>query len=82
MNIVILPINEHNFMREKLGIIGNMSLREAFYLADFLNTKELIPIHWDMFELNSVFKEEIQLLYELLKPNFTLNLIEMNKNVN
>ena len=82
MNIVILPINEHNFMREKLGIIGNMSLREAFYLADFLNAKELIPIHWDMFELNSVYKEEIQLLYKLLKPNFTLNLIEMNNNVN
>lgn len=82
MNIVILPINEHNFIREKLGIIGNMSLREAFYLAEILKAKELIPIHWDMFELNSVHKEEINLLYELLKPNFTLNLIEMNNNVN
>jgi L-ascorbate metabolism protein UlaG (beta-lactamase superfamily) len=79
INTVILPINEHNYFKEKIGIIGNMGIRDAFQFAELLRTDQLIPIHWDLFKCNSVYKEEIILLYNLLKPNFKLNLIESCK---
>ena len=79
INTVILPINEHNYFREKIGIIGNMGIRDAFNFAESLRTDQLIPIHWDLFKCNSVYKEEIILFYNLLKPNFKLNLIESSK---
>ena len=49
-----------------------MSVREAFRMASDLRVSTLVPIHWDMFELNSVYPEEIQLLYEQCKPPFDL----------
>lgn len=79
INTVILPINEHNFFRDKIGIIGNMGIRDAFNFAELLQSDQLIPIHWDMFKCNSVYKEEIIFLYNLLKPNFELNLMENSK---
>lgn len=77
INTVILPVNEHNFFREKIEIIGNMGIRDAFNFANLLKTDQLIPIHWDMFKCNSVYKEEINLLYNLIKPNFKLNIIKL-----
>ncbi len=79
INTVLLPINEHNFFKEKIGIVGNMGIRDAFNFAELLKTDQLIPMHWDMIKCNSVYKEEIILLYNLLKPNFKLNLIESNQ---
>ena len=31
--VAILPVNEFNFFRSRQGIVGNMSVREAFGLA-------------------------------------------------
>jgi len=70
----LLPVNEHNYAREKMGIVGNMGLRDAFEFATILEVKKLIPIHWDMFAPNAVFPEEIELLYQLLKPSFKMEL--------
>jgi L-ascorbate 6-phosphate lactonase len=67
-----LPVNERNYMREKAGIIGNMTLREAFWLASELNVATLVPQHWDMFAANAVHREEIELLYKLEAPPFAL----------
>jgi len=72
IDIAMIPVNEQNYMREKQGIIGNMSVREAFYFAEQIGTTTLIPTHWDMFSANQVYKEEIKLIYNKLKPNFTL----------
>ena len=59
-----LPVNEDNFFRRRRGIIGNMSIREAFGLADELNIKTVFPAHWDMFEVNSTLIDEIKAVYE------------------
>jgi L-ascorbate metabolism protein UlaG (beta-lactamase superfamily) len=75
IKIAILPVNEHNYFKENLGILGNMGIRDAFYFAKILQCEELIPMHWDMFKCNSVFKEQISLLYDLLKPKFKLNFL-------
>lgn len=73
ISVAMLPVNEINFMRNKQGIIGNMSVREAFFFAEKIQANVLVPTHWDMFAANQVFREEIEILYGKLKPDFELN---------
>ena len=75
IDIAFLPVNERNYCKEKLGVIGNMSIREAFYLAEEIGAGTLVPTHWDMFEVNRVFPEEIELLYKMLRPEFKLEIM-------
>ncbi len=72
VHTAILPINEHNYFLERRGILGNMSVREAFRLAEEIGASNVIPVHWDMFAINSVSEEEIRLLYRNLNPPFSL----------
>jgi len=72
IDVALLPVNERNFFRERMGIVGNMSVREAFHYAQEIGAQTVVPIHWDMFEPNSVHREEIELLYEKLDPGFRL----------
>jgi L-ascorbate 6-phosphate lactonase len=72
IDVAFMPVNECNYYRKKNGIIGNMTIREAFQMATDVDVKIFIPTHWDMFECNQVYKEEIELLYEKLKPPFEL----------
>jgi len=74
IDTAFLPVNERNYYRESRGIIGNMTVREAFQLATDLKVRTLVPIHWDMFAPNSVYLEEIRLLYELIKPPFQMQI--------
>lgn len=74
IHTAFLPVNEHNFFRNKRGIVGNMSVREAFGLAELLNIKQVIPVHWDMFAVNSVSLNEIYAIYQQMQPNFVLNI--------
>ena len=72
IDLAFLPVNEKNYYRDQRGIVGNMSVREAFLFAEEINAEAVVPTHWDMFEANSVFKEEIELLYEKISPRFRL----------
>lgn len=72
IHTAVLPVNEHNFYRGKRGIVGNMSVREAFQFAEDISVKNVVAVHWDMFAINAAFPEEIRLLHSLLKPNFKL----------
>ena len=72
IDTVILPVNESNFFRERRGIIGNMSVREAFGFAEEVGAKKMIPVHWDMFAENSVSQDEIRLIYMQMNPSFEL----------
>lgn len=79
IDLAMIPVNEQNYMREKKGIIGNMTVREAFYLGEKIGIKTLIPTHWDMFEQNQVYKQEIELLYQLISPPFKLLFKEVSQ---
>lgn len=68
IEVALLPVNEKNFYRDRRGIIGNMSVREAFQMAIDIDAATIVPMHWDMFQPNSVFLEEIELLYRLIAP--------------
>jgi L-ascorbate metabolism protein UlaG (beta-lactamase superfamily) len=41
-------------------------------MATDIGVKILVPIHWDMFAPNSVYLEEIELLYRLMQPRFEM----------
>lgn len=72
IDTAFLPVNEKNYFREQLGIVANMGIRDAFGFAQHLDVARLVPMHWDMFLPNSVFREEIELYYRLSKPQFDL----------
>lgn len=67
IDIAILPVNEDNYYRRQRGIIGNMSIREAFQFAIDIGAKKVIPVHWDLFEINSVSPDEIFAVYRSSK---------------
>ncbi len=67
-----LPVNEDNYFRRRRGIVGNMSVREAFGLADELNIRKVFPVHWDMFDVNSTLLDEIMAIYNGYSWNFKL----------
>jgi hypothetical protein len=72
IHTAFLPVNEHNYFKGRRGIIGNMSVREAFQLAEEIGARQVVPVHWDMFAANSVGIDEIRLTYRHLKPRFRL----------
>ncbi len=72
ISAAMLPVNEHNFYRRRRGIIGNMSIRDAFNLAEELGIKTVVPVHWDMFEVNSVDLDEIKAVHRRMNPGFQL----------
>jgi L-ascorbate metabolism protein UlaG (beta-lactamase superfamily) len=72
IHTAVLPVNEHNYFRGRRGIIGNMSIREAFGVASELGVQHLIPVHWDMFAVNSVDPDEIRAVYRQVQPGFEL----------
>ena len=72
IHTAFLPVNEHNFFRGRRGIIGNMSVREAFQFAEEIAAKQVVAVHWDMFAINSVEPDEIRLIHKILNPKFDL----------
>ena len=72
IHTAFLPVIEHSFFRARRGIIGNLSVHEAFQFADELGVKQLVLVHWDMFAANAVDPEEIRFICERKKPAFEL----------
>jgi L-ascorbate metabolism protein UlaG (beta-lactamase superfamily) len=69
IHTAFLPVNEHNFFRKQINILGNMSIREAFLFAELIKSRQVIPIHWDMFAVNSVTPAEMFATYRALRTN-------------
>lgn len=74
ISAAILPVNEHNYFLGRRGIIGNMSVREAFLFADEIKVNTVIPVHWDMFSVNAVDLDEIKIIYSNMNPKFNLKI--------
>ena len=72
INIALLPVNENNFFRRRRGIVGNMSIREAFGLASEVGIESVFPVHWDMFLANSTAPQEIKAVYNSYSWPFVL----------
>ena len=52
-DVVLLPINGHDWKRARRGIIGNMTYREAADLAVEVGADLAIPMHYGMFPHNT-----------------------------
>ncbi|MCP9773646.1 glycosyltransferase [Synechococcus sp. Tobar12-5m-g] len=72
IHTAFLPVNEHNFFRGRRGIIGNLSIREAFQFAEEISVQQVVAVHWDMFAANAVDPDEIRFIHQRLKPGFSL----------
>lgn len=72
IHTAFLPVNEHNFFRQRNGITGNMSPREALLFAQEIHAQNVVPIHWDMFAENAVDPSEVYSAYHQIKPNYRL----------
>ena len=79
IDIALLPVNEDNYFRRRRGIVGNMSVREAFELAKEVDIKNVIPVHWDMFECNSTSNDEILGVYNSTIWPFSLGSVNSIK---
>ena len=51
-DVALLPINGRDAEREARGIVGNLSEREAAWLADGMRAETLVPMHHDLFAGN------------------------------
>jgi L-ascorbate 6-phosphate lactonase len=54
IDVALLPVNGRDYYREGLGLIGNMDAREAVHLAQEIGVRLLVPMHWDLFNGNTV----------------------------
>ena len=52
-HIFMVPINGSDYFRDRENIIGNMSAREAAFLAEELSVDLTIPMHYDMIKGNT-----------------------------
>jgi L-ascorbate metabolism protein UlaG (beta-lactamase superfamily) len=51
-DVLLLPVNGRDEARARLGIVGNMDADEAVSLAVRAGARILVPMHYDMFEVN------------------------------
>jgi L-ascorbate 6-phosphate lactonase len=51
-DVLLLPVNGRDDARAQLGIVGNMDADEAVSLAVRAGARVLVPMHYDMFEVN------------------------------
>ena len=74
IDVAFISVNERNYYRDRMGVIGNMSVRDAFMFAGDIGARLVVPMHWDMFECNSVYREEIELLYRKMNMEFCMEI--------
>lgn len=72
VDVVLLPINGRDAEREANDIVGNMSADEAVDLAITSGAEVLIPMHWDLFENNRGYPNEVVKLAEQNHPDLTV----------
>jgi L-ascorbate 6-phosphate lactonase len=66
VHVALLPINGRDPTREADNIVGNLDHREAALLAAAAGVELLVPMHWDMFEANRGFPDQLVAVIERL----------------
>jgi L-ascorbate 6-phosphate lactonase len=57
VDVAMLPINGRDPQREARGIVGNLSEREAAWLAAAMGAAVVVPMHYDLFARNRGYPE-------------------------
>src|SRR5262249_7257252 len=66
VHVALLPINGRDPVREADNVVGNLDHREAALLAAAAGVQLLVPMHWDMFEGNRGFPDQLVAVVERL----------------
>jgi len=66
VHVALLPVNGRDPVREAANLVGNMDHREAALLAAAAGVDLLVPMHWDMFEANRGFPDQLVAIVERL----------------
>ncbi|MBA4386211.1 MAG: hypothetical protein C0410_15865 [Anaerolinea sp.] len=67
-DVCCLPANGRDAAREAMGMIGNLHPEESLELAQHLNAAVLIPMHNDMFRVNSLDPQRLNLYAKVHYP--------------
>lgn len=59
IDVAMLPINGRDPEREARGIVGNLSEREAAWLAHAIGAEVVVPMHYDLFAGNRGYPERL-----------------------
>ncbi len=54
VDVAMLPVNGRDYYRLNRDIIGNMTTAEAVELAEKINAKLLVPMHFDLYDCNCI----------------------------
>jgi len=54
ISVAFLPINGRDYYRNSLDIIGNFTAEEAIILSKRIGAQLLVPMHYDLYEINRV----------------------------
>jgi L-ascorbate metabolism protein UlaG (beta-lactamase superfamily) len=68
IDVAMLPINGRDFYRGALDIIGNLTAEEAILLSKRIDAKLLVPMHYDLYEVNRVSETMFINALERLNP--------------
>ncbi|PKN99929.1 MAG: hypothetical protein CVU42_06155 [Chloroflexi bacterium HGW-Chloroflexi-4] len=68
-DVCCLPVNGRDAGREAMGMIGNLHPEESLELAQKINSGVLIPLHNDMFKINSLDPERLNNHAKIHFPN-------------
>ena len=59
VDVAMLPINGRDPEREARGIVGNLTEREAAWLAKQIGAGVVLPMHYDLFERNRGYPDHL-----------------------
>jgi L-ascorbate metabolism protein UlaG (beta-lactamase superfamily) len=66
VHVALLPINGRDHIREADNIVGNLDHREAALIAHHAGVDLLVPMHWDLFDGNRGFPDQVVAIVERL----------------
>lgn len=76
IDIGCIPVNGRDAERESLGIVGNLLPGEALHLADQLGIQLLLPMHNDLFAINSTDPNELNQIQEKNFPDLKVKWLD------
>lgn len=71
IDVALLPINGRDDYRNSLDIIGNLTAEEAITLANNVGAKMIVPMHYDLYEINRFSETAFIEILERLSPTLS-----------
>lgn len=77
VDVACLPVNGRSaYKRDVLDIIGNFTASEAIAIASHLEASLMIPLHFDLYDVNSITVEELAKAAKETDPSQTYHVFK------